>query len=365
MRRRPLVLTLVVAVVLTVVLGASLLVVRILDDGPDTRLAAAMELAPPDALRYGWTDWAAVRAEVGVGESEDEVGGVGRLLRRAFDADLSPMSALVSSAPVLEAEYGVSPASLEWELFAQSEVGAVVLLGLPDDLDLDELRDRLTGLGYLEPERADGVWEGGAELLTGLGSLTPELTHLRLDEEHRVLAASDQVATLEDLAEQDRGAVDTTAVDAPDDSAGGIDLVVAALGDQLGEPTAAAIYSGPQACAALAMTQADPETQAEAAALIADAGDVTAYDAYGIGVGEDEAGVAMAFEDADDARTNADTRSVLASGAAPGQGGSFADRFTLDEVAAEDRLLTLDLTPVRGAFVLSELSAGPVLFATC
>ena len=37
--------------------------------------------------------------------------------------------------------------------------------------------------------------------------------------------------------------------------------------------------------------------------------------------------VVLAFEDDDQARTNADSRAVLARGPAPGQGGDFADRF--------------------------------------
>ena len=73
----------------------------------------------------------------------------------------------------------------------------------------------------------------------------------------------------------------------------------------------------------------------------------------------------MSFETEEQARTNADTRAELASGPAPGQGGEFADRFTLGEVTADGTVVTMDLEPVAGAFVLSDLSSGPVLFATC
>ena len=64
-------------------------------------------------------------------------------------------------------------------------------------------------------------------------------------------------------------------------------------------------------------------------------------------------------------RSNADSRAVLASGPAPGQGGDFRDRFSLRSATAEDDLVTLDLAPVKGAYVFSDLSSGPVLFATC
>jgi hypothetical protein len=73
----------------------------------------------------------------------------------------------------------------------------------------------------------------------------------------------------------------------------------------------------------------------------------------------------MEFADADQARANADSRAVLASGPAVGQGGDFADRFTLDKARADGRVVTLDLDPLEGQYVLSDLSTGPVLFATC
>lgn len=363
-RRRFALLAAVTAVVVLAAVATVVVLQR--TGGPDTRLAAAMELAPDDAVRHGWTDWAAVRERLDsdVAASPDAT-AVEELLGEAFDADLSPMSALVSSAPVMAEEYGVSPATLDWELFSQSDAGAVVLMGLPDELSLDDLRAQLVELGYPEPDEPDGVWAGGPDLLPEIGSVTPELAYLSIDADARVLAASDQAATLADLPSMQRQDTDTGAEDSPDGTAGGIDVVVEALGDV----DAAAIYAGSYACAALAMTQADDTARGEAADLVASAGEVHAYDAIGIGVGVGVGGsdgrVAMAFESEEHARTDADSRAVLAAGPAPGQGGTFADRFALGEVRADGRLLTLEIEPVEGAYALSELAAGPVLLATC
>ena len=73
----------------------------------------------------------------------------------------------------------------------------------------------------------------------------------------------------------------------------------------------------------------------------------------------------MAFENDDQARRNADSRAKLAAGPAPGQGGDFAERFDLGPVTADGRVVTMELTPVEDSPVLSDLSTGPVLFATC
>ena len=75
--------------------------------------------------------------------------------------------------------------------------------------------------------------------------------------------------------------------------------------------------------------------------------------------------VAMSFENDEQARRNADSRAALAAGAAPGQGGSFAERFDLGPVTADGRVVTLELHPLDDSPVLSDLSTGPVLFATC
>ena len=73
----------------------------------------------------------------------------------------------------------------------------------------------------------------------------------------------------------------------------------------------------------------------------------------------------MSFESEDQARTNADSRAALASGPAPGQGGDFEDRFRLGTVSAEGDVVTMELEPEDGEYILSDLSSGPVLFATC
>ena len=74
----------------------------------------------------------------------------------------------------------------------------------------------------------------------------------------------------------------------------------------------------------------------------------------------------MSFENDDQARTNADTRAALAVG--PGAGPGRRLRATGSGWAgstAEGEVVTMELDPVEGSYVLSDLSSGPVLFATC
>jgi hypothetical protein len=307
-----------------------------------TDLEDAMARAPHDAQRFSWTDWTAVRHELGGDLDErSSSSAVTDFLSEGYDADLTSTSALVQSAPVLQVLYGFSPASVDWELFSQSDAGAVVMLHLPASYDFDALADRLTDLGYTPPEDDTGVWVGGEDLLAELGAgtdgITPELNHLALDAEDGLVLTSDSAEYLS------QEVVDASA-----------------------EPLSAAIYTGDYTCENLAMSQADDGDQARADSLIEAAGGVNPMTGFAMAVQPDrDVRVAMSFESDDQARANADARAELASGPAVGQGGDFADRFDLGPVQADGSVVTMELRPVEGQYVLSDLSTGPVLFATC
>ena len=366
-RRRALVVAGVV--VLTLLLIAVLAVGVRWWRGPGSDLERAVSLAPADTQRWTWTDWAAVRERLGVTGTDDDA--VRRLLDAGFDADLTSASGLVESAPLLAQSFGWSPASIDWELLAQSPDGALDIVGLGDDADASALGDRLESLGYTRPDSPEGVWEGGEEVLARLNAAsgtagTPTLQFVALDEERSLLLASDQRAYLERGLEE--------AADEHEPSAAGVTDV---LGTLPAQPLSAVLLTGEQACGALSMGGAGDSDQAAADELLAQAGPVNPLTGFVLALLPPEDGgdggsqapldlrVGLGFESEEQARTNADTRAALAAGPAPGQGGAFSDRFTVDEVTADATTVTLDLAPVAGAFPLSDLSDGPLLFATC
>ena len=153
--------------------------------GDRTSFSWAVERAPSGTQRLSWTDWAAVRREVGVSTSADSpVSELNRMLTKGYDADLTSTSALVQSAPVLQEKFGFSPASADWELFSQSTQGAVVMIHLPDGTDFGGIGDDLESVGYTRPSSDTGVWLGGEDLMNSIGpDLTPELQYFALDAE--------------------------------------------------------------------------------------------------------------------------------------------------------------------------------------
>ena len=325
--------------------------------GSGSEFAQAAALAPADAERLSWTDWSGVRRELDADLSaSSSAAEVGRFLDRGFDADLTSTSALLASAPVLQSRFGFSPATAEWELFSQSSQGAVVILRLPESTDFASLEANLTDLGYAPPSESEGgVWAVGDGLAAAGPDLTPELQNVVLLADEHLVLTSDTAAYLEEAAAGVTGS-------GSGDLSGGLADVVEPTGSAL----SASVYGGDYACSALAMGQADETDQEQAASLVAEAGEVNPVDGFSMSVQPDRrVRVVMAFETEDQARTNADTRAALAAGPAPGQGGDFADRFSVDSVSADGRLVTMELVPEDGAYVLSDLSTGPVLFATC
>jgi len=315
-------------------------------------LTRAMDRASPRAERMTFTGWAAVREAVGDPDDEQE------LLDAAFDADLSSTSALLSSSPGLEDLFGFSPMTLESEALAQGPDGALLVLQLGGEdpgRAVDRVRDHLRDLGFTAPDDDAGVWRGGPDVLSATGAgLTPELQHVALDRGTGAVLASDSEEFLQRVVEQDRSWWDR----APDG--------VREVAEASGEATSAVVYTADHACSALAMGQADDTDQSTAAGLVEAAGGLDPYTGFALAAQPDGDVLAlMAFDDADTARHNADARAQLASGEAPGQGGTFGERFDLRSARADGDLVTLRLEPAAGAFVLSDLSSGPVLLASC
>lgn len=336
--------------------SAALAGVRAWRDRP-VDLRDAMALAPGDAARYTWTDWAGVREKLGVHVGADSTPAqVSAFLDKGYDADLTPMSSLTDSAGLLQKYYGWSPATLDWEMFSESTTGAVMIGRLPDSTSYDRLRDRLRRSGFTPPADGSDVWDGSTVEFGSTGGeadeVTPVISYVALVPDRHLVLTSDASDYLQ------------SAVDHLDDDA--LPTGVSQVVDAAGEPLAAAVYSGDYTCSELAMTNAGADDQATASQLLAQAGKVNPVDGFAMATQPGgDVRVAMSFENHEQAVTNADTRARLAAGPAPGQGGDFGDRFRLGKVAADGDVVTMALHPVEGADVLSDLSTGPLLFATC
>jgi hypothetical protein len=325
----------------------------------------AVASLPAETLRATYTDWASVRslADGSSLNASSSVTEVDEFLDRAYERDLISTSAIYGSTHAMAREYGFSPLDTSWEMYGQSREGAVVVLRLPESADFAGVERSLGTLGYDAPPDGAGtgqVWAGSADLVAQIDpSLTPVLQNVVVLADEQTVLLSDNAAYASAAADVVRGDADSLA-----SSEGAEDL--AGVAD---EPVSAVLWASDFACEALSMSSADEEDQAVADELVGDAGEVNPLSGLVMAHQPDRSlVVGMHFESSDQAEANLRPRAELASGEAVGQGGLFPDRFRIESARTTGPNVVLTFEPTsdgRESTLLSDLSQGPVLFATC
>ncbi len=350
---------LVIGVLVVILVLVAAVLVR--DRLAKTPLEEATELLPAGTVRVGFTDWAAVGSSVPDSDlsASSSTEDIESFLDKAFDKDFTAVSALSDSFEGLADNYGIIPLDAEWEAYAQAEDGSVDVLQLSEDVDLSALEARFAEMGYDPPEDgagSDGVWVGTPELVVGLDvPLTPVQTNVAVVSSERLMLMSDSAPYLEDAIAVVKGDADSL----------GPVTGIPELVDAAGKATVASLWAGDLACKDLAMSQADPRDDAAADSLIEEAGGVSPLAGLVMAQQPDRSMVVgMYFDSEDQASDDLQPRTDLASGPAPGQGGTFPERFRVADSVADGQLVTMTLEPVKGP-LLGDLGSGPVLFATC
>ncbi len=349
---------LVGVLVVVLVIAAGLLVRARLDNTP---LEEAADLVPAGTMRFSWTDWSAVAASVPDSDltASSSPEDVKAFLEKAFDKDFTAVSALTESFPGMAENFGIIPLDSEWEAYAQADDGAVDVLRLSDDVDLSALEDRFASTGYQAPADGpgtDGVWVGTPELVAGLDEpLSPVHTNVAVVRSERLMMSSDSPTYLAQAISVVKGDADSLGT-----VSGVPDLV-----DAAGKATVAELWAGDLACSDLSMAPADSRDAAEAESLVEKAGGVSPLAGLVMAQQPDSSMVVgMYFDSEEQASADLQPRTDLASGPAPGQGGTFPERFRVADSVSDGHLVTMTLDPVKGP-LLGDLGEGPVLFATC
>ena len=313
----------------------------------------AAGLLPDKTLRVSWTDWAGLRDETDV---KDPTGaGAEDFLTEASDRDYSVSSLASASAPLKET-LGFSPVESDWEILGQSRAGMVVILKLGKDADFDAIAEKYTAAGFTRPDDdalSGGVWEGGPDVVSGLEGLeSPELQNVAFLEDEGLLLSSDTPDYLR------------TAVPFAQGDKDGLDL--SDLAGPAGDPLAAVVLADDLACDKLSMSKADTDAQATAEQLVEQAGGVSPLTGYLVALGADRSlTVVFDFESDDQAEKDARSREALAGAEDPGQLLAYKELFHVDDVEQDGHTVVLTATTVADSAPLSNLSAGPVLLASC
>lgn len=351
-------------VVLGVLVVASVVAVALLVVRPlltPTPVVEAVEQLPATVVRASFTDWALVQeaadgAAVDADSSETDIAD---FLTRAYDTDLIGVSSLSSTFPGLAENFGFTPLESEWEVYAQAEDGSAAVLKMEDDVDLEAVEGRFEGLGYAAPPDGAGegeTWVGEVDQVAGLpGSLTPVQENLAVLVDERLVVMGDDPAFVDLTVDAIRG--DGERLDS-----------VEGLGSLLGEleePATAKVWASDLVCSDLAMSQANGSDRAEADRLVEEVGGVNPLTGFILAEDvERRVQLVFGFDSDEDASEDLQPRTDLASGPAPGQGGTFPERFEITSSVADGPVVSMELKPVVDQ-VLADLGQGPVLFATC
>ena len=205
-RRRPVVRT--VLIPLIAIAAALALGAWASEREPDTRssLTASLDVLPAGTLVAGFTDWAEIRRELGIGA------GSTRAAREALSAeaalrDLSTRSVLGGVISPMHETYGWSAADLDWESYGQSPSGAAMVAHLADSVSIDEIETRLGKLGY---SRDGDAWSLDQEGRAAVGAeLSGTLGQLAIVPRERLVVATDRAAYLATVLSTIRGRQDS------------------------------------------------------------------------------------------------------------------------------------------------------------
>jgi hypothetical protein len=306
--------------VFVVVVVAGLLSWRLLDRS--SAYEDALGTVPKSTLRATFTHWQQVR-KLAHGTSLDDKSSASKVqafLDRAYDEGLTSESGVDESTRAMARLFGFSPLDVQWEVLGQSRKGQVDVMRLDDDVDTDHIERALNKLGYDGPGGVgkSGTWAGSPDLVA---RISPDLTPLQqnfavLPDKHLVLM-SDSTTYVAEAADVAGGSGDSML-----DVAG-----VGPLADAAEQPVTSVQWASTFACEDLAMASADQGDQDTADQLIAKAGKVSPLEGLVMAQQPNRTLlVGMHFETSGQASDNLQTRVNLASGDAPGQGGTFSDR---------------------------------------
>jgi hypothetical protein len=290
---------------------------------PRAGWVGALAASPAGADRYSWTDWAGIRSALHDPAPAD-------IEMAAYDADLLETTALRGHSDDL-AQLGLSLNDIDSELLVQSTSGGA------DILRLDRSVDPSTWKGWT---RSGPYWVAPTTISLEVFAYVQVI-------DGTILVAADNGPYLKQAV----AALHQTNAVPPTVS---------------GSSLSAFTFSGAYACSHITMANSGNDDQASAQDLIARSGGINPITSFTLArTSASDVTVRLGFENDAQARSNADARSALAVGPAPGMGGAFTDRFSLAQVTASQGVVTMHLTPAGGAPLMGELATGPVVFESC
>ena len=226
----------------------------------------------------------------------------------------------------------------------QSRKGQVDVMRLEDSVDMPGIERSLRRLGYHAPASGSGsggTWVGGADLVARIsGDLTPLQQNFVVLPDDKLVLMSDSASYVSQAAATAKGSAASLVDDAG----------VSSLAQAADTPVAAVQWTSTFVCEDLTMGRPAPRTSGSVTSWSPRRGRSAPLEGMVMAQQADRRlVVAMHFETSEQASANLQTRVDLASGAAPGQGGSFDGRFSVTSGTSDGSDVVLGFTPGAGS----------------
>jgi hypothetical protein len=323
---------------------------------PDTRSAmtSALDTLPAGTLVAGFTDWAAVRDDLGLGPASTAAART-TLAERGSLRDLTTRSVLGGLTTDMHAVYGWSAADLDWETYGQAPAGAAMVARFSGSVSISDVERRLRTIGYT---LRDGVWTLDEDSATEVGpDLAATLGNLAIDSRRRLVVAANRADYVPVVLSTIRG----------DDPSALSNHPLADVAATLAGSDTALVQAGPFACRGTSLSELGPDVRAQADAALARAGALVAPTFTGRGLVDGRTQTirfAAAFDSPGQAAGQLRVRQALTTGPFIGRSGRVEDSLDLRDATTDGSVAVLRfaLDPDAGAYMSAE---GPALFAGC
>lgn len=357
--------TTVIVVGVLVLIGAAVGGARWWNDTHPTGIEGAIAALPASATTMQFTDWSQVRIQLRVLQGQ-EVKSMGNWLDTSTYDPNSPSAVALSTlsatsiinnpddAANMQKQFGVSPANLQWEAYGSLPNGGVEVLSTNATVDLAAVRAKLAKAGYVQAE--SGMWS-----LADGSALLPDFTNIALfPDQHLMLASASSAALTATMQSVEGKTAHLNSVTSLGNLVG-----------NLGQPIAADVWVRDSVCGDTKISYSaqgypDPSVQQQISTAINQAGGLTPLNGFALTLNTDSTVTAAAqFDSNAAAQRDLKPRTALASGPTYVSSDNYAQEFSILSADTKNATILLNLQPVEGDAILSQLVQGAIIFASC
>lgn len=367
-RRRLSRTTTIIVAAVVIVVGSAVVGARWWNDTHPAGIDGAIAVLPASTQNVLFTDWSQVRIQLRVMQGQ-EVSGLGTWLNSATYSPDSTSADLLSSltsislvadpdaALQMQKSLGVSPANLQWEAVGKLPNGSVEVLNPNATVNLASVRSTMLKAGYSPTKTNANILAAPAAISAAL----PNFSYVVLFPDQHLMVAGANPGVL----------AGTTQVVAGKARSLNSVTTLTDMTKTLSQPVAADVWVGDYVCGAdpisySAQSYPDATVEQQMSTAISQVGGLTPLVGFALTMNSDNTVTAAAqFTSDAEAQRDLKPRATLAAGPTYVSADNYSQEFSIASAQTKNSTILLNLQPVPGDAVLSQLVQGAIIFASC